>query len=177
MIKELFALDSTQAILTIPIPFCTRQDRLIWLPDAKGIFPAKLAYKTSFSQSNISNQAQPHWKKLWKAKSPKRLKMLIWRIRANSIPTRVNLQHRIHHIEPSCVLCNSAYESCIHLFFYCPIAKALWTIAGRGPRVDTSTLASYEDIIKLIMDPPKSPIPTEEHWTISLIMALIIDEI
>uniref|UniRef100_A0A7N2KQU5 Uncharacterized protein n=1 Tax=Quercus lobata TaxID=97700 RepID=A0A7N2KQU5_QUELO len=38
-------------------------------------------------------------------------------------------------------------------------------------------LNSNEDIIKLIMSPPNSPLPAQVQWTISLNMAIIIDEI
>ena len=103
--------------------------------------------------------------------------MLLWRIGANAIPTKVNLQHRIQQSDTTCSLCNSDEETYTHLFFQCPFAKALWTIVGWGLKIDSSSLASNEDIIKLITNPPKAPIPTYQHWTIPLNMALIIYEI
>ena len=103
--------------------------------------------------------------------------MLLWRIGANAIPTKVNLQHRIQQSDTTCSLCNSDEETYTHLFFQCPFAKALWTIVGWGLKIDSSSLASNEDIIKLITNPPKAPIPTYQHWTIPLNMALIFYEI
>ncbi|KAK9998433.1 hypothetical protein SO802_018036 [Lithocarpus litseifolius] len=38
-------------------------------------------------------------------------------------------------------------------------------------------MTSNEDIIKLILNPPNAPIPAQDLWTISLNMAIIIDEI
>ena len=63
------------------------------------------------------------------------------------------------------------------MFFLCPFAKALWTTVGWGLRIDSSSMSSNEDIVKLITNPPHAPIPTEQRWTITLNMALIIDEI
>ena len=66
-------------------PVAPRQDRLIWLPDSKAIFSVKYVHKVSFTQSKGDVQPQAHWKKLWKARFPERLKMLIWRIGINAI--------------------------------------------------------------------------------------------
>jgi len=103
--------------------------------------------------------------------------MLLWRIGAGALPTKVNLNRRLDHIDPTCILCNNAKESPIHLFFGCPFARALWASACWGLCIETSSLATDEDIIKLILIPPNSPLPSHDQWTISLNMALIIDEI
>ena len=130
MIKEIFDSDSADAILTIPIPSNPRQDKMIWLPNLKGNFSVKSVHKVAYHNVNNNDQAQSHWKKLWKAKLPERLKMLLWRIDANAMPNKVNLQRRIQHTNTSCSLCNSNEETNIHLFFLCPFAKALWTTVG-----------------------------------------------
>ena len=91
MINEIFASDSALAILTIPIPITLRQDKLIWLPNPKWKYSVKSVHKVAFHNPNSSDHSQPHWKDLWKAKLRERLKMLLWRIGANTIPTKVNL--------------------------------------------------------------------------------------
>ena len=103
--------------------------------------------------------------------------MLLWRNGANVLPTKVNLQRRIQQTDTTYSLCNSDEETYVHLFFLCPFAKAMSTTVGWGFRIDSSSLTSNEDIIKLIINPPHAPIPTDQHWTITLNMALIIDEI
>ena len=103
--------------------------------------------------------------------------MLLWRIRANAIPTRENIQRRIQHVDPSCILCNAEVERSSHLFFECHFARALWTNSGWGLRINSDLLNPGEDILKLILNPPNAPVPANECWTISLNMALIIEEI
>ncbi|XP_075640616.1 uncharacterized protein LOC142612404 [Castanea sativa] len=103
--------------------------------------------------------------------------MLLWRIGASALPTKVNLSRRFDHIDSTCILCNNAEESPIHLFFGCPFTRAFWASACWGLRIETSSLVTDEDIIKLILIPPNSPFPSHDQWTISLNMALIIDEI
>ena len=117
-------------------------------------------------------------KKLWKARFPERLKMLIWRIGINAI-------------SPPELIYNEGSNMLIRLTFFvthvlkqvstsslnATFARTLWSSAFWGFRIDASLLNSNEDIIKLIMAPPNSPMPIWEQWTISLNMAIIIDEI
>ena len=103
--------------------------------------------------------------------------MLLWRIGANAMPNKVNLQRRIQQTDTSCSLCILDEETNVLLLFLCPFAKALWTTVGWGLRIDSSSMSSNEDIVKLITNPSHAPIPTEQRWTIKLNMALIIDEI
>ena len=92
MVKEIFSPEVAQAILTILIPHHPRQDRLIWLPDPKGTFTIKYVHHVAFTQVCDGSPINSLWKNLWKVRLSKRLKMLLWRIRANAIPTGENLQ-------------------------------------------------------------------------------------
>nr|XP_023892398.1 uncharacterized protein LOC112004387 [Quercus suber] len=177
MEREIFTHTDAHAILTIHIPFTLKQDRLIWLPDAKGVFFVKSIYKVAFNHPTSNDQSQTHWSKQWKAKFPKRLKLLIWRIGANAIPTKANLQRRIPYIDQTCSLCNSGEETSTHLFFECNFARALWAAACWGLKTDAASINSNEDIIKIIVTPLKSPVPAHKQWYISLNIALIVDEI
>ena len=103
--------------------------------------------------------------------------MLIWRISINAMPTKANLQVRLNHVNASCLLCNAEQEDSEHIFFRCPFARALWSAACWGLQVDNVTLTSTKDIVSFIMEPPASLIPTHEAWSVSLNMALVIDEI
>ena len=103
--------------------------------------------------------------------------MLLWRIGVDALPTKVNLNCKLNHIDPTCILCNSGDETCVHLFFECPFSRALWDSACWGFIFNGSSFVSNEDIVKLIISPPSSPLPAHDHWTISLRITIIIDEI
>nr|XP_023906720.1 uncharacterized protein LOC112018428 [Quercus suber] len=68
-------------------------------------------------------------------------------------------------------------ETCIHIFFECPFAKALWAATCWGLSVDPPSINTSTDITLLIMEPPTSPILVQDQWTVSLNMALVINEI
>ena len=83
----------------------------------------------------------------------------------------------MQHIDLACTFCNNEVESSTHRFLDCQFARALWAIAGWGIKFDTTTFTSGEDLLKLIINPPDAPIPTNEQWIVTLNMALIMDEI
>lgn len=149
----------------------------LWTLDSNGLFLVKSAYRILVDQEPNPSQAEVPWKKLWKAGLSERIKMLIWRIGNNSFPTNKNLSCKLEYINPNCSLCKNGWESCIHLFFECPIARALWLSSCWGLRVDTSMLQTNEDIVKLIIEPSTSTISVYDQWLITLSMALILDEI
>jgi len=91
MLTKLFDDDSIQAISRIPIPWRQTSDKLIWTKDHKGMFLVKSTYILSQAHSWNSNISNLPWQKLWKIKVHERVKMLLWRIEANILPTKDNL--------------------------------------------------------------------------------------
>ena len=45
LVRDMFSPISTQAILSIPIPYWPKPDKLLWIPDSRGLFSVKSAYK------------------------------------------------------------------------------------------------------------------------------------
>ena len=56
MIADLFSANSARAILAIPIPYNSKQNELIWVPDSKGMFSVKYVHDFSFRSSSSNNQ-------------------------------------------------------------------------------------------------------------------------
>ena len=126
MVLELFDCESAKAILSIPIPIMSKLDKLIWAPNSKRVFTIKSAYRIDNEITSITPPTCIPWKKLWKARAPERLKMFLWRLGSNVLPTNEYLMQRMS-IQDSCYeLCKQEVESSVHLFISCPIAKALW---------------------------------------------------
>ena len=72
-LEELFDVESIEAIKRIQILIRPRQDSLMWIKD-----------------HNVLN-----WQNIWNLKVQERLKMLLWRIRDNVLPTKEILHHRM----------------------------------------------------------------------------------
>ncbi|KAL0014184.1 hypothetical protein SO802_001253 [Lithocarpus litseifolius] len=99
------------------------------------------------------------------------------RVSVNAMPTKANLQVWLSHVDVSYLLCNAEIEDSEHIFFRCPFARALWSAACWGLQVDNVNFTLAKDIVSFIMEPPVSLIPAHETWSVSLNMALVIEEI
>ncbi|KAA3483358.1 RNA-directed DNA polymerase (Reverse transcriptase) [Gossypium australe] len=60
-------------------------------------------------------------KKLWLLNLPTKIKVTVWRISWNYLPTRVNMQHRKLVSNTSCPRCGESNETTDHIFRECPV--------------------------------------------------------
>ncbi|KAF2567708.1 hypothetical protein F2Q68_00024815 [Brassica cretica] len=74
------------------------QDSYVWYPVASGSYSAKSGYAAA-SASLLPTMNQPvvpttfNWhKSVWNVESPPKLKLLIWKIFHEALPTGLNLQ-------------------------------------------------------------------------------------
>ena len=66
------------------------------------------------------------WKRIWKIKTPNRIRHFIWRAARDSLPTKQNLRHRHVPVEASCPTYDEHSESLIHCLWLCEHAQAVW---------------------------------------------------
>ena len=177
LVLNIFNTCSTQAIISIPLPSRPRPDKLIWIPESKGCFSVKSAYKELIPNPPVQVQSDVNWSKIWKIRGPERLKMFLWRVAVNTLPTWENLMCCMDIPDPSYVLCNQGVESAIHLFSRCQAAKAFWFAACWGFRLDIGQFSSSSDIIRAILDPPSALCQSQDLWRVTLNMALMLEEI
>ena len=156
LVLDLFDANSANAILSIPIHSRTRPNKLVWIPDSKGCFSVKSAYKEIVNLSSHPTTPIVDWRKLWKLKGLERIKLFLWRVVFNALPTKENLMCRMQVEDPCCVLCNQEVETFDHIFLCCLVAKALWFSICWGFRSDEFPLATSKDIINLILNPPEA---------------------
>ena len=178
---ELFDEESIFAIQKITIPIRSRPDKLIWVNDPKGAFTVKSAYKTN-QASTTAIPRENIWTKLWNLKVHDRIKMLLWRIGNNILPTKEVLAQRFAIQDTRCCLCEDPLESIIHLFTSCPVARAIWFGSCCNIRIDNMKVRSCEDLLKMVVDPASSPnqfsfIDKHLSHQISLHMALTLETI
>lgn len=109
-LEQLFNEESVAAIKQIIIPFTPRPDRLVWISDSKGIFSVKSVFKTCQALIDVANTGI-QWNKLWKLPVHEKLKMMLWRIGSDILPTNKNFVQRVGHGDPMCPLCLVKEES------------------------------------------------------------------
>ena len=96
----------------------------------------------------------------------------------NSLPTKDILNQRFKTFNSSYALCGNEAESIYHLFFTCPIARAVWFESCWGFKTDSQNVQSSGDIIKLILAPPPYTTTSNvESWYVSSTMTFVVDGI
>lgn len=103
------------------------QPKYIWTPSCSGRFSTSSAY-LSIIASNASIPASPDscsfWKSIWKLNLNDRVKLFLWKIAWNIIPTkaRLNAIFISSWSDDLCPLCKVDIDSLQHLFFNCTFA-------------------------------------------------------
>uniref|UniRef100_A0A8R7TBU0 Reverse transcriptase zinc-binding domain-containing protein n=1 Tax=Triticum urartu TaxID=4572 RepID=A0A8R7TBU0_TRIUA len=87
-------------------------DQVIWKL-SKGGFTTKSVYE--WLEKDLLG---PNYKLIWKAKIPLKIKIFLWQLFQNAIPTRDNLCKRNWPGNPTCSFCHNI-ETADHLFFGC----------------------------------------------------------
>jgi hypothetical protein len=105
-----------------------------WTPAINGIFSTKSAYKLikSLNPPLLSSPLNPkQWCLLWKINLNARLKLLLWKIAWDILPTKskLNTIFPISAADSLCPLCKSEEDSFPHLFFRCCFARIAWRIS------------------------------------------------
>jgi hypothetical protein len=95
------------------------------------MFFASSAYRFISSQ-RVSSYSSPFdlakWKLLWKLKLNAKLKLFLWKIAWDIIPSKARLKV-VYHIPTKkslYPLCNMEEDSLLHLFFRCSFARITW---------------------------------------------------
>ncbi|XP_041011347.1 uncharacterized protein LOC121255133 [Juglans microcarpa x Juglans regia] len=133
----------------------------------RGVFSVKSAYAALANENDhaVNINHAINWKNLWKLKVQDRLKMLLWKISPNLLPTKA-LISTVLNLEPDlikCPLCNTEQESLHHLFFNCIFSKVVWR-QSKWP-IDISSFATQPMDVwtNIILSPSKNlNVPEEE---------------
>jgi hypothetical protein len=155
----LYLFDPTTIGDTLKINFSTlAEGSFIWTPVANGQFSTKSAHKLISSQRTnptISPLSSSNWKLLWKLNLNYGLKLFLWKIAWDIIPSK----SRLNHVFPIpqallvCPLCNGEEDSLSHLFFKCFFSRITWSFSPWP--LDSLKWASLSllDWIKGILNP------------------------
>ncbi|KAA3481221.1 reverse transcriptase [Gossypium australe] len=124
----------TARILRISLASSPHEDLLAWGGEASGEFSVRSAYKLLQNTDDnprayaLQTSYRKLYKKLWLLNLPTKIKITIWKITWNFLPTRVNLQHKKLLADPSCPRCGERAETIDHLFRECPVTVEIWSI-------------------------------------------------
>jgi len=128
-------------ILGIPICSSEIADSWAWHFERRGEFTVRSAYRmlTATKQRreawlegsagpSSTMQESKDWKALWKVQVPAKIRMFLWRLSKQSLPTEDVRSHRNMSPSSCCGLCG-AEDSWRHSLLLCPMARCIWAMA------------------------------------------------
>jgi hypothetical protein len=138
-VRMFFHDELASTILQIPIRRHGGDDYVSWAHDKHGLYTVKSAYNLARTESFFSNRGtagrgsssnvqleEKCWKKVWAIQAPNKMKVTLWQIINDCLPTGHQLQHRHIPADADCVFCGQT-ERVEHLFLFCPFAREVWS--------------------------------------------------
>jgi hypothetical protein len=136
-VRTLFSEEIAEEIQKIPISKHGGDNFAAWPFDRFGTYTVKSAYYLARTEKFFSCQgAKNHgggsdigtqgkdWKALWAILAPEKMKIVLWSMVHDCLPTGFQLRYRQIIFDDSCTFCSRS-ERVEHLFLFCPSVKEL----------------------------------------------------
>jgi len=133
LIKAIFSKDEAKVILGILLRPLLPHDCLIWRGTSNGLFSVRSAYHLAKElqddlggQCSSTEKGSEVWKRMWSMEVPQVVKIFLWRVFNNALPTRANLFKRKVVEVCKCSICGSDDETTSHAIWSCPSTRDVW---------------------------------------------------
>jgi hypothetical protein len=175
-VLALFDSNSAAEILKICISSDPRT-QYIWTPSISGSFSTSSAYcLISAARSPSSFVSSTIWKSLWKLNLNDRLRLFLWKIAWNILPTKARLGQLFPISDTHCPLCKVADDSLSHMFFECFYARIVWRLSFWPLDSTAFHFNSMEAWIATIIAPEHSlGIPLRDQHKFQIFAAVACD--
>ena len=108
------------------IQLCEGGDQVFWGFNGSDKYTTKSMYK--WLENPLSGC---HYKWIWKAKVPLKIKIFMWQLAQDAVLTRQVMKKKKWPGNPCCSFCNEV-ETSQHLFFKGPVARVVLALCGDG---------------------------------------------
>lgn len=183
LVRRVFSDASAKAILNLSLSVGGAGDSLFWPLEDSGDFSVKSAHRAlvKHRSPSITPIQSSHWCDLWKLKLHDRLKLLLWKVVWDLLPTKQKVALRIGGQvqlvdEMLCELCGEQTESLHHLLFVCPYSQAVWSESPWQLNIVAFEEGLVEDWIRHLLHPHHTiGIPLEDQHLFQISVANTID--
>ena len=115
---------------------------------------------------------------MWKLKIHERLKLLLWKIAWDILPTKVVLNRRWPQQDLHCVLCNHSDESIEHILISCPYTSIIWFLSiWLIITASLDHLSPYDIVKYAIFHHKHLQVSLENGYMITLFCSIFFDNI
>ncbi|KAK8512489.1 hypothetical protein V6N12_075067 [Hibiscus sabdariffa] len=120
VLQELFDDDHVSRICSIPLARPDLADEIVWRYEGLSCYSVKSGYKLLQNFQPISSiPFSGFYNVVWSLSLPSKIKIHLWRLSKNFLPTFDKLQHRRLVVNNRCPFCQSYGETVAHLIRDC----------------------------------------------------------
>ncbi|KAA3486748.1 Ribonuclease H-like superfamily protein [Gossypium australe] len=133
VITNVFTSEEAEAIKCIPLSCSVDEDMIVWRGDRSGEYFIRSGYRTFIDHQNIEESSQDYsavYKKLWLLYLHSKIKITIWRLLHNMIPTAYIIYNRQIAPCPLCLRYGLFPKSAMHAILKYGPANEVWSQLG-----------------------------------------------
>lgn len=139
-------------ILTIPISFFPKHDKLVWHYSTNGMYSVKSGYyvalekkrlKMNVGESSNAQEINRIYKRIWSLPVPPKVRHFLWRACRNLLPVRMSLCKKGVGRVSLCPICELEDEDIYHALVSCDMARVQWFACPLALRVDGFERGSF----------------------------------
>ncbi|KAK3228943.1 hypothetical protein Dsin_000824 [Dipteronia sinensis] len=143
-------------VRSIPVSWIGGHDSLSWHYDRKRCYSVKSGYRLALQRklqdsASSSSSTQKWWSSLWCLNVPPKVRIFIWRVCLNAIPSLANLWARKVVADPCCLRCGVDVESGGHALFWCGGARKVWGLTRFDSFFEDLKNAPVLDVFQAIL--------------------------
>jgi hypothetical protein len=139
-VRAFFHTEIAETILNVPISKHGGEDFVSWMHDKHGQYTVRSAYNLARTASFFSDTGAAGrgscsdrdtetklWKTVWAIQAPNKMKVVLWSVIHDCLPTCHQLVHRHIPADDRCRFYGQL-ERVEHLFILCPFTRAIWEV-------------------------------------------------
>ncbi|KAL4291360.1 hypothetical protein GQ457_14G018510 [Hibiscus cannabinus] len=112
---DFFSPNEAAAISSIRLSTYVHVDTLVWSGERSGIYSVLSDYKHLRPSTSLSNDEQVLFKQIWALLCPSKVRINLWKLSNNYIPTKANLCYKRIATDPLCPRCHLDAEGIKHI--------------------------------------------------------------
>ena len=135
LVRHVLKEEDANEVLKIRLPNHQMDDFPAWHHEKSGLFTVKSAYKLAWnlsgkgvvqsSSSTATSGERKIWSRVWNAKVQAKVKIFIWKLAQDKLPTWENKRRRKIEMNGTCPVCGTKGENSYHATVECTKARAL----------------------------------------------------
>lgn len=155
LVEAIFNEEEANIICGLSIILSTQADQMIWGAAKNEKFTVRRAYHVAmdvgvryFGASSTDGPTNSLWKRTWRIRGPRVVRMFMWQACSNILPTNENLLKRKVLPNPLCPICRREAETVGHALWSCPAAQDVWHGCRRKIQKSATDEMSFQDIFE-----------------------------